>query len=205
MHRWFVFWFVLACPLTAFAQSSPGAPPPPGAYPPPPAWYPPPPSWYAPPGSGEHKEAPKTLPYRDGEAAPPGYVLESGPRRGLVIAGSVTFGTLYGLTLLGASGSDGDDVGWLYLPVLGPLIYAQHNQCDTREEEYCADKEAANVFLTLDALGQAAGVVLFTLGMLNERKRWVRADRAASSGPSVTIAPTASVRGSYGLSAVGSF
>jgi hypothetical protein len=191
----------------AAPQLPPPAPPrgwapPPGSRPPP-GWAPPPPGWAPPPayywqGQTEAKPPPKRLPYYDGQNIPPGYRLEEGPRRGLVIAGSITFGTLYGLTLLGASESDFDDgTGLLAIPVIGPLLYARHTECPT-EDTYC-DDDLGDAFLTIDAVGQATGAVLLAIGILNPKKELVRTEDF-----SFQVAPQARQKGG-GFVAFGRF
>jgi len=61
------------------------------------------------------------LPYDATGVPPPGYHLEENPRKGLIVAGALTFGVPYliSLTIGGARRSEADR--WLLLPVMGPV------------------------------------------------------------------------------------
>jgi hypothetical protein len=186
--------FVCLALVSFVARPASADPPPMPAYAP---YPPPPPGYYWPPPVASEPPPPPP-PYRDGDPIPPGYRLEESPRKGLVIAGSIVFGTFYGLTLLGASESNFDDgTGYLAIPVLGPVLYARHTDCEG-DTDYCTD-EVGDFFLTLDALGQATGAALFTLGMVFPKKRLVKDERF-----SVQIAPHAS-RSGAGAVAFGTF
>src|SRR5688572_15787699 len=89
-------------PPPGYGQPPPGYPPP--GYGPPPGY---PPGYYPPPGYGPPAEyppvGPKRMNYEEGQPIPPGYRVETRARRGLIIAGAVTFGVTYLLSAFAAS------------------------------------------------------------------------------------------------------
>lgn len=186
-----------------------GQPAPPGYGPPtpPPGYGPPtPPPGY--PGYGPPEDrllAPRTLPYREGQPIPPGYRHESRVRRGLVIAGSTTFGASYMLALLiAAFGHDevqansdpDDDSMWvpMFFPVVGPFA-----TIGTVAATDTDDKATASVALAFEGLAQTAGVVMFIAGLVAKEEVLVRNDFAK---PSVQVVPLVG-QNSGGLSLVG--
>lgn len=186
--------------------------PPPGAYPPPygypPPGYPPPYPGYPPPYAGYPPRAasrgPKILPYREGSEPPAGYHLEERTRRGPIIAGSITLGTLYLLSTLVASAADYDNAsGWLLVPALGPwLTLAQRDDCSPTIGAYqseCAGDRTAKTLLVIDGLGQSAGAALLVWGMSSKKMVYVRDD------VSVLLTPSAVGSNGYGLAARGTF
>jgi len=112
---------------------------------------------------------------------PHGYHEGSRVRKGLIIAGAVTFGTLYLFTAVGAAamldvqngcnqfsgtaGTCGQSSAFLFIPVAGPFI-----------ELGKADSATAKVFLTIDGIGQAAGLGMFILGLAWQKNVLVRND-----------------------------
>ncbi len=75
--------------------------------------------------------------------------------KGLVIAGSVTFGATYLLTVLMTSMySRQDDLGAMYIPVVGPLIMAGSQEVTS----------SLTVPLVLDSLAQTAGLAMLIAG-----------------------------------------
>lgn len=66
---------------------------------------------------------PAHLPYVEGAPVPAGYHVNTRMRSGFLIAGSITFGVMYGVSVLGAADSRSSEAKWLYLPVAGPVIY----------------------------------------------------------------------------------
>ncbi|MEJ7729317.1 MAG: hypothetical protein WKG00_08880 [Polyangiaceae bacterium] len=178
-----------------------GAPPgygppqgyPPGAYPPPPGYgspagaypyaYPYP---YGYPGYMQPVPPPRTLPYDEGQAIPPGYHVEERARRGLVIAGTVTFGSAYLISILGASSavasddSSSDDFAPLFIPVAGPFI--------TLGTADGADG-AAPIFI-LDGIAQVGGLALLIAGLAAQESLLVRnPDVATGVVPEVGLGP----------------
>ena len=177
-------------PPAAAPQPYPATGYPPPGYPPP-GYYPPPP------------ERPKTLHYQEGQPIPPGYYLDEGPIKGLVISGSIVLGVFYGLALMVAS-ADGfpNESHWLAVPVAGPFITmaAREDRCD--EDAYaldCVSDAMVRTYLIMDGIGQVAGATLLTVGLASTRRRLVRQDIA-----DLTVAP-ARVGSGYGLSAFGRF
>lgn len=185
---------------TAAQPTPPGYPPPqypPGAYPPgaypPPYPYPPYPPYGAPP-------PPRTLPYESGQPVPAGYHVESGARRGPVIAGSIVLGVPYALGVSIASGDNfSNSSGWLVIPGLGPwLTLAMRKNCDTSTTTYC-DDPATRSILVLDALMQTAGVALLVVGIAVPKTELVRNDVGQ-----IQLIPVAG-RDGLGMAAVGRF
>lgn len=131
---------------------------PPPRYPPahaePPPWVPPPYALY-----------PKTMRYEEGMRIPPGYHRESRIRRGLVIAGAITFGTLH-LFSIGIASLDTDSTKPLYAPVVGPIIAIGTLEPST----------GGAVILAVDALGQAAGLAMLIAGLAATKEILVRDD-----------------------------
>jgi hypothetical protein len=185
------------------AQQAPGQAPPPGGYAPPPAGYAPPPAGYAPPPAG-YAPAPggAYYPPPGGYAAPPGprviedwdegqpipagYYKSTKIRTGLVVAGAVTFGSLYLITALtGALISDvggGGDGKLLLIPVAGPFCLLGAGAGAT-----------ADLFLVLDGLAQAGGIAMFIAGLAAPRTVLKRNDVSK-----VTITPKPMTFGTHG-------
>jgi hypothetical protein len=140
---------------------------------------------------------------------PPGYRAVTQPRRGLVIAGSIVTGVLWGFSVMGAVGDDfNHKSGALLVPVLGPWLMlalggAKDRPCRVSEYSYydsdCGNEAGLRSMLVLDGLGQLAGATMFTLGFALPRTRLVRKD--------VTLSMTPMPVGNfgYGLGAVGTF
>ncbi|MEJ7735671.1 MAG: hypothetical protein WKG00_41595 [Polyangiaceae bacterium] len=211
---------LLGCCLASPAAAQDQPPPPPpsgfqqqypqgaqGAQPPPPPGYPAQyPGGYpgAYPGGFQPPMGPKTMPYEDGDPVPPGYHVDTHVRKGLVIGGAVTFGSVYLLTALSAAvaqsaadgvGSDADEATPLYIPVAGPFIAMG-----------TLNAEGGGIFaLALVGVAQAAGLGMFITGMAAPKTELVRNDIGALDKPQVRLAPVASKRGEPGLSLVGSF
>jgi len=150
-----------------------------------------PPGYLETPGSW-----PRKIPYDEERSAPTGYRVGSEPRRGMWITGLSIFASTYGLTALigGAIVAEEEEAGgWLLLPVVGPMGFAAQDGLDD------ADDRRGFAAMTLLSGAQAAGLTLLIVGLATERKVFVRND-VASSGPSVTLAPTPT-----GAALVGSF
>src|SRR5262245_47223709 len=175
-----------SAPAPPAPQPSAATPAPAPGYPqyPPPYPYP-----YPPPQPG-----PKTLPYEEGQAVPPGYRVETGVRRGPVIAGAVMTGVPY---ILGVSFSGGagfpNHTYWLRVPGAGPwLVLATRNKscqesqlqttcsggiCTTRSSSCDVDVDnVIRTFLILDGFIQSTGVALFIWGLASPTSRLVRED-----------------------------
>lgn len=194
----------------AAVQPLPSSPPP--GYPPPgyaPPGYPPqgyPPPEYAPPGYPPPGYAPPPyyvplvagpaqLDFNEGDPVQPGYHLEKQKRRGFMVGGGVTFGSLYFLSILGGSiggvGSDkSSDANWLFVPFVGPFVAAGPAHGSDR------------TFLIIDGLLQTGGATLFALGIFLPRTVQVRNQ---SSKRLVLPTPMSFGRGSAGLGFLGVF
>ncbi len=109
------------------------------------------------------EEPKEELPYEEGDPIPEGYKLTTKSYNGLLIAGGVTFGVLYGLSAaVGiAAMAEGDDGGgMLLIPVAGPFIAA--GTLDSQN-----DFKGPGV---VAGLGQAAGLTLLTLGLVLDKQ-----------------------------------
>lgn len=196
---------LVAAPLTAAAQT-PAYPPPPPLDPqqpppqaPPPqqgvyvAVAPPPPApnyapVYGPAGyaPGYRLARPVLVPYEEGTPVPPGARIVTRPRIGLVVAGAVTFGSVWLLTAMVGTlaGSDYYRSGsqpelWLVAPVLGPFAYL------------AADNNVSSVgafWLVFDGLVQGAGLAMLIAGIARPGQ-YLAYDRVAHVAPSWSITP----------------
>jgi hypothetical protein len=113
----------------------------------------------------------------EGDAAPDGYHEETRVRSKLLIAGLVTFGSLYVLSALTGAAMDDDDHGSgasLYAPCIGP--FAQLAQTGSRDE-------TGQVVLVIDGVAQIAGVAMTLAAIASPRKVFVRNDLAAHVTP----------------------
>ncbi|APR75065.1 Hypothetical protein A7982_00411 [Minicystis rosea] len=119
---------------------------------------------------------PATLPYEEGEAVPPGYQVKTRPVRSMVIAGSVTFGATYlvslltAATVLAADSRDGKQLAPLFAPVVGPFI-----AIGTTKSE-----GAGTLWLVLDGVAQTAGAVMLIYGLAAEEKYLQRTPMTAA-------------------------
>jgi len=123
--------------------------------------------------------------WEPGDPIPPGYHPVERMRKGLIIAGAVTLGAFYSFSALGAfvanSGSPclfnfsslgcggghagNEDVGALYIPVLGPFLQM------TRTTD-----AGGNELNFIDGAMQSAGLALLIIGLASPRKELVRND-----------------------------
>ena len=109
---------------------------------------------------------------------PYGYHAENRARKGPIITGAVLFGVAYGYSALVASigqdsaGSGTNQVGSLFIPVVGP--FAQMFDSHSAVEDY---------FLIVDGVAQAVGVGLFVYGVTVPRPLLVRNDLAFAVTP----------------------
>jgi len=133
---------------------------------------------------------PATLPYEEGESVPLGYQVKTRPVRALVIAGSVTFGVTYLLSLLTAAtvlaanpdSSGSKSLTPLFAPVVGPFITIGTVKADG----------AGSLWLVLDGLAQTAGAVMLIYSLAAEEKYLHRAPQTAAellSHPMVLVGP----------------
>jgi hypothetical protein len=188
--------FVAGLGLAQSASAQMGAGPPPS--------YPQAPLPGVQPAAPYQGVRPLVLRYEPGAPAPPGYRLEETPRKGLIVAGALTFGIPYliSLTIGGASRHEADR--WLMLPVVGPvgtLTYGTRG-CDRDDGVECVGNILIVVGLAFDLLAQTAGAVLFTMGYVFPKKQWVNDLDIGSgtTGPFTwSIAPRVDAAGRVGL------
>ena len=100
-------------------------------------------------------------------------------RKGLVIAGAVTFGSTYlistGVASAFQDGKNNDAMVPLFVPVLGPFITVG-----------TANPSAIGTFaLVVDGLAQSAGVAMFVAGIAAPEKIWVLDNVAIGVTPRV--------------------
>ncbi|HEY4157624.1 MAG TPA: hypothetical protein VGM29_05985 [Polyangiaceae bacterium] len=149
---------------------------------------------------------PPVLPFEPGMTVPPGYHAEHRYANGLIFGGMATVGIAYGVGLI-EGGGQGNGLGWLALPVIGPwaAMASRKFSCanDPLEAQACVNKASHEVrtmaLLSADAVVQTTGAVLFFIGLGSGHDELVRNDQV-----SVRLAPTASA-GRFGLDLFGSF
>lgn len=176
-----------AAPPDAVASPGPASPPPGATAPPPP----PPPvttldAAEDPADDTDERDYFTTYPYRTGQPVPAGYHVEEHGIKGLVIAGAITFGATYFVSL--AVAPNQKYLNWLAVPIVGPYVSAERvEQCgdgyydevtgrwvDPQDDSDCViDADEAAAVLRLDGFTQATGVALFAVGMLVRRQRLV--------------------------------
>jgi hypothetical protein len=141
---------------------------------------------------------PLELDWSDGEPIPDGYHRSTRVRRGPIIGGAVTFGSLYLLSILAAAsaqdsarseGSNSSPDAALYVPGIGPFIQMVSTTSAT-----------SNVVLAVDGLAQSAGIALLIYGLTSPRTILVRNDFAQAA-----VVPIALGREGAGLGVVGRF
>ncbi len=123
------------------------------------------------------QRSPRRLPYREGDAPPDGYRLDTRLRKGFIIAGATTFGATYLLSAaIAGAFVDGDDsAGFspLFVPVIGPFITTG-----------TVDATAFGTFaLVVDGLSQTVGLGMLIFGVTDEQKIWVRNENAIDVSP----------------------
>jgi len=159
--------------------------------------------------------------YVDGRPIPPGYHMESRPKKGLVVAGSIVFGVAYVFSASVAASSQFTADRWLYLPVFGPFadLASRGSKCTTNTvpispgvdntTQFCDDDSGARFFLMLDGLMQVSGATMLILGLALPTRLLVRDDApyTGSTGSNFawTIRPKTMGRAGYGLGVDGVF
>ncbi|HYP77995.1 MAG TPA: hypothetical protein VER12_18615 [Polyangiaceae bacterium] len=132
---------------------------------------------------------PALLPYSSGLPVPPGYRVEHRAATGIIIGGLATLGIAYSTALvLGASSNFGDGTGWVAIPVIGPwaAIGARSYHCsnDPLQANQCISGAFSEVqtiaVLSADGVIQAAGAVLFVVGLASGHDELVRTDLPVS-------------------------
>ncbi len=145
-------------------------PPPPGYGPPPPGYGPPadPYNYGVPPGTPVHPSAYDD--WEEGEPIPPGFRTDTRIRKGLVIGGAVTMGSLWVISVIAAGfavsiedvdaidGVEGsvtaEDWYPLFVPVAGPFITVGT----------VGSEGLGTALLLIDGIAQTGGLVMLILG-----------------------------------------
>lgn len=135
---------------------------------------------------------PPVLPAYKRLPPPAGYVEKRTFNYPLLYGGAATLVLTYGLSLIyGGSNDFKNGLGGLAAPLIGPwLAIGQRNfNCpvvvttdidqSTRDVSRCVTKEAQAVGVLVGlGIGQMIGGVLLTVGLLDRKKSWLRADLA---------------------------
>ncbi len=140
-------------------------------------------------GLPPHARPPETLPHDGKSPVPDGYRADTQLRKGLLIAGTVTFGSLYLIGGLTASIIDTDPPRtctggtggqydceeshahrWLYAPIIGPFVTAATNP-ESRSDSW-------TWMLVMDGLVQTASVAAIIAAVAAPKKVLVRNDIA---------------------------
>ena len=151
----------------------------------------PPPGMARPPELPEWMK-PKRLDYEKGDPIPPRYELKTQANRGLLIGGSVIWGTPYALSfvigsvaLIGDGGRESEGAWALLVPVAGP--YMAINTMDA--------EGSAAFWLAANGVMQTAGVVMIAAAYASESLFLERRDgsprvaKEASLRPRVLLGP----------------
>ncbi|WP_437850889.1 hypothetical protein [Sorangium sp. So ce363] len=136
---------------------------------------------------------PRTIEYEEGDPIPRGYALRTRADRKLATAGLLTFGIPYALTftVAGIASFDDDDFdefGPLLIPFAGPMIAIG-----------TLEAEGAGIFwLTMDAVTQVGGLILYAAGLANEDVYLERQFTVSSRDPGLAASrwPEVSIGGS---------
>ena len=131
---------------------------------------------------------PKEMSYTEGRPIPPGYHLEEQMRRGLAIAGIVTLGGAYLLSLGSVAVVEDEGSTVLLIPIAGPFLALETT--DTKNDE------VAKAILIFDGAAQAIGAAMMIAGFVTSSTKLVRNDQ------SWTVFPTAG-KGFAGLGVAG--
>ena len=202
--------------LVALRGQGQAYPPPPGTAPagPPPAqpypYYPP--SYYPP----SPAPLPSRMRYIEGRPIPPGYHVESEPRKGLITTGAILLAVPYGISASIAASSKHDGDTALLIPVAGPFIdlSTRGTDCSPSTPVYnsssCDTQESNSRFaLTFDGLSQATGAVLLILGLAWQQQVLERDDAplVGRSRPTFkwALAPRSLGGHGIGLGVIGQF
>lgn len=210
-----------------YPQPVPGGYPPAAGYAP----YPYPPG-YAPPYYYP-QPAPTRATYLDYDPSkpiPPGYRLESGARKGLVIPGAIMFGISYGISIMvGVISQDTDtyhdssndrpgvpyNSNLLLIPVLGPWLalatlhdykycgestYQSSTYSSTCWARASEDRNMWSLMLVFGGIVQGAGALMVTLGIAKPWQRLVLTENVQAQ-----LVPVPMGHGGQGLALVGTF
>jgi len=115
------------------------------------------------------------LRYEPGALPPPGYHFEENPRKGLLVAGVMTFAVPYMISATVAMVSRNEADRWLLIPVLGPIgaLAKGRGDCNRDDRGECAGDILATTGIAFDLAAQMAGVTLFAMGYVFPKKQWV--------------------------------
>lgn len=129
-----------------------------------------------------------------------------GPSRAMMASGVVTFGLAYIPSVVVAATSDRTPDHRLYIPFAGPwMALPDRGGCGGETGHGCNAETTYKVLLVVDGIVQALGGVLFVRSFFTPEVETVSTTtRAASTSPTVHLAPTVSASG-YGLTAIGAF
>jgi hypothetical protein len=136
------------------------------------------------------------------EPIAPGYHWSTRPRRGLVIAGVIVFGSAYLLSMLLAplvsgfasfAGNTNTSVGALFVPGVGPFIEIGQSLGAT-----------ASFYFALDGLAQLGGIAMIVAGLNVPKAVLVPNHYGASTGVQFSFVPIVAP-GRQGLGLVGTF
>ncbi|WP_437827465.1 hypothetical protein [Sorangium sp. So ce1153] len=137
---------------------------------------------------------PRTIEYVEGDPVPRGYGFKTRADRTLVGAGLVTFGVPYALSFTVASiatlgDEDFDQFGPLFIPFVGPMLAAT-----TLE----GAEGSALFWLTMDAVAQVGGLLLYVAGFAHEevylQRQFPVGARSARDAEAASLrAPTLSI------------
>lgn len=134
--------------------------------------------------------------WEEGQAIPPGYHVTTHIRKGLVIAGSVVFGTMWLISsLVAAVSSDANQGrsnpdGALWVPGIGPFVQMANTSSAT-----------GNFVLVIDGVAQTGGLTMLIVGLTSPKTVLVRNDLGLHVQPT----PMALGRNGGGFGLVGSF
>lgn len=131
--------------------------------------------------------APVALPVYGDLPPPPGYVLDEHSNVGLIAGGLVTFGTLYGVSIIyGGTQGFSEGMGNVAVPVIGPwlAIAARDLSCTDNTtiegaqqcQQETIDETAKIAVLSGLGIGQLIGATLTVIGIFDKDQMWVRAD-----------------------------
>jgi hypothetical protein len=105
---------------------------------------------------------PSELPYEEGQAIPPGYEVDTRIRKGLVIGGAVTLGSLWAITIIAGAimrESRGADAIPLFFPIAGPFVAIGTLQPNS----------VSTAFLVIDGVVQTGTAAMFIAGLAAEQ------------------------------------
>ena len=127
--------------------------------------------------------------WSEGDSIPPGYRPVERTRKGLVVGGAVTFGTMYLISaMVAAAGDDAskyntsgkNELAALYIPAFGPFIQMANTE-----------SSSGKFLLAVDGIAQTAGAAMFIIGLTSPKTVLVRNDLAEVRVTPVVTASTA--------------